>query len=48
MRLRKVDFMKKARKVVLITGTPGVLGRAVAEHFSKTPDTTVTAFAQAY
>ena len=33
--------MKKARKVVLVTGTPGVLGCAVAEHFSKTPDTAV-------
>jgi len=33
--------MKKARKVVLVTGTQGILGRAVAEHFSKTPDTTV-------
>jgi len=31
--------MKKAMKVVLVTGTPGVLGREVAEHFSKTPDT---------
>ena len=41
MRLPKVDLMKKARKVVLVTGTPGVLGRAVAEHFSKTPDTAV-------
>jgi len=38
MRLSKVDFMKNARKVALVTGTPGVLGRA---HFSKTPDTTV-------
>ena len=33
--------MKKARKVVLVTGAQGVIGRASAEHFSKEADATV-------
>lgn len=33
--------MKKARKVVLVTGAQGVIGRAAAEHFSKETDATV-------
>jgi nucleoside-diphosphate-sugar epimerase len=35
--------MKKARKVVLVAGAQGVIGRAAAEHFSKEADTTVYA-----
>ena len=34
-------FMKKARKVVLVTGAQGVIGRAAAEHFSKEAEATV-------
>jgi nucleoside-diphosphate-sugar epimerase len=35
--------MKKARKVVLVAGAQGVIGRAAAEHFSKEADATVYA-----
>jgi NAD(P)-dependent dehydrogenase (short-subunit alcohol dehydrogenase family) len=33
--------MKKAKKVVLVTGAQGVIGRAAAEHFAKEADATV-------
>ena len=36
-------LMKKARKVVLVTGAQGVIGRASAEHISKEADATVYA-----